>query len=436
MQTDWRKGRKIPLQVIVSGVKSNADTFYIVKPQTLGFNGTLNSSGILGSGIQAGINWGSRSRRGAMIIDQLNLTFTGGLSVSTSDTDPLNPYDEGFLPFNLICKDDCLALQNIRIDVSGVTNVGGPGGGGGGNGEGSTPTQPALRHGLGFTSCEDDSSTAKIANRIGLNGCIGGLAWSSGASGAYFASGGGGTGFPFSVGGLAGGPAQQAATCDSPGPTNSGGSSGSDNPCSGGGGGGFATPGTGSSFCSINYGYAVGDAEMIPFAGGSGGAGGKGNCHTATGSGGGGGGAIHISAKQITFGSSIVSAGSSGQNAVWYGGMPAGTNGCGDPDCMSAGGGGSGGSIYLSAKTQPSLMFGGIDVHGGDGGTGGSYNNDIGGKGGLGRVRFDGMTNNHSSITPGANIYIGPSTDTSNFVQRTFTLTGTGNGSNMQIYIR
>ncbi|MDP4198163.1 MAG: T9SS type A sorting domain-containing protein [Bacteroidota bacterium] len=416
--TDWRLGIKIPICVIVGGSQSNTDTFYIVKPQSLG---VLSTAGLLGSGGA----YGFRSRRGAMIVDSMILTGSGMYGVSTSDCDPTMPGIQGYLPFTLISLGPVRTIPSAQLDASANGVDAGPGGGGGGNG-----LTCGTRGGNGFTGGGGDADwqsgcgdrpagigTGPLQNS--LNFAPGGV--SSGAN----EGGGGGTGHAFGTGGAAGGAGDYGG-----GFPGYGGGSGGPECCvppvqGGGGGGGFATAGSSGGFWQgfPSGGYVNGNLELVPMAGGSGGGGGNDNGgEVGAGNGGGGGGCLAINARSIAI-SGLIAKGAIGSD---------------DTSSFSdgAGGGGSGGAIILGSKI--SLSAPSEDVHGGSGGQGvPQHSGQDGGNGGAGRVRLDGLVVSSITVSPNdATRYAGPSTDTSHEVNRTFTITGTGNGKDIQLYLK
>jgi hypothetical protein len=431
VQTDWKQARKIPLKVIVNGVYSNTDTFFIVKSQSLGSNGILNLPGILGQGIQNGLDYGFRSKRGAMIVDSINLKGNGIYSISMTDCDPYSKGNQGYLPFVLISKGNLSMANGASLTADGKKGVdsghGGPGGGGGGNGLTCGTTG-----GNGFTGgggnndwqtgCGDrPSGIATGFSQNAINGTLGGQSSTSNEGG------GGGTGHPFGIGGGSGGAANWNG-----GAPGFGGASGGPNCCEpaqqgGGGGGAFATSGKDGGIWQgfVSGGQSVGNIQLIPVAGGSGGGGGNVNAATTgpnivgAGNGGGGGGSISLYSRNANI-SLITSKGGRGETSA--------NNG--------AGGGGSGGSILVGAKELFVIQT--LDVDGGVGGFGFPTNaGQNGGGGGAGRIRIDGIQNQNASINPvEATIYNGPSTDNSDSVFRTFTLTGSGNGNDIRIYLR
>jgi hypothetical protein len=87
---------RVPLQVVLNNITfSNADTFYIVQPQpAIVASGAVN----LGGGGLGGI----RSRRGAMIVDNLLFNNGANVTVSKTDCDPGTAGNQGFLPLNVI----------------------------------------------------------------------------------------------------------------------------------------------------------------------------------------------------------------------------------------------------------------------------------------------------------------------------------------------
>ncbi len=417
---NWQNGIKIPIQVLLNGVASNIDTFYIVKPQPLG---TLGVPGLIGSGGAYGI----RSRRGAMIVDSLVLTGTGTYGVSTTDCDPKTPGNQGYLPLVIISNGPVRMDPGSKLDVSAAGANAGPGGGGGGNG-----LTCGMIAGNGFTGgggnanwysgCGDiPAGTGTGQNQNGLNGVLGGV------SSTQNEGGGGGTGHPFGIGGGAGGDTVYSGG----GPPGYGGGSGGPEfgtpPRQGGGGGaGYVYNGSNGGVWANVFpgGKPYGNAAITPLAGGSGGGGGNvNNDLSGAGSGGGGGGAAAIYAQLTgTFGP-LIAIGGNGDSSA--------NNG--------AGGGGSGGAIVCGSKLGASLST--VDVDGGLGG--GGYpvgQGQDGGNSGSGRLRIDALQLIPPIIKPtgvvGASEYIGPSTDTQSFVGRTFTLAGTGNDQDIRIYVR
>ncbi len=418
--SNWQNGIKIPIQVLFDGDLSNTDNFYIVKPQDLDPASTFTSPGIIGSG---GV-WGTRSRRGAMIVDSLILAASGMYHFSSDDCDPLVAGNQGYLPFTIISKGKVSIASSTVLDVSGVNINGGPGGGGGGDG-----LVCDSKAGDGFTggggnahwynSCPEapppGEGTGQKEN--GLNGVLGG------ESSSQNEGGGGGTGHPFGVGGNSG----YFVSGNSRPPASFGGGQGGPNCCDpqegGGGGGGFAIRGFDGGVIAIHTsaGNPVGNSELVPIAGGSGGGGGNVNSGdfsgTGAGSAGGGGGAIILYGKTAKLSGRIQAIGADGQTS-------SSSNG--------AGGGGSGGAIICGAKL--SLVVTKTDVSGGVGGIGQPLNaGQDGGGGSPGRVRFDGPITGVPSVTVRATKFTGPSTDASDTVTQTFTLTGSGNGNDIQI---
>ena len=196
--------------------------------------------------------------------------------------------------------------------------------------------------------------------------------------------GGGGSGNPFGAGGRS---AVDGTTGGAAGYGGAGGSATGNSTLAGGGGGGFATAGTAGGSGQTNGGrggFANGLPSLLPLMGGSGGGGGDGwitggggpyQGLYGGGGGGGGGGALSL----------VVSGTLSGSGTIDASGGRGGNGGTGNA-AAAAGGGGSGGSVALAART---LSFTGtVLVRGGQGGT--QPNNNNGGHGGEGRVRFDG----------------------------------------------
>ncbi len=430
--TDWRSGIVIPIKVIYKNLVSNTVNFYIVKPQTLGNNGVLNTPGLLGSGGAYGI----RSSRGAMIVDSLFLNGQGTYEFSTADCDLTTDGNQGYLQSILISKGPIKMATQARLSVDAHTTNGGPGGGGGGGG--FDEIDPAIYNvagGDGFTAGEGGLHAVGGVGTGGdaagganggpaLNGIPGGTesANKSGGEGT-----GGGTGLAFgesgfggfsSTGGHGGGSGAPQDTINYVG--------------FGGGGGGFGTAGTSTK---AGAGQINGNKELVPMMGGSGGAGGNPFLsHPGTGGGAGGGLAVfshdNVVLQQLS---------ARGAN----GGSDSAGNIPGSPGNSGSGGGGSGGGIFIGAKAT--IQVASIDLSGGNGGKtlhpfgGDSAEADWqnGGNGGNGRYRLDGplLQPFPSIIAQGSN-YNGISTGKFDTVNRTFTLTGGGNGNAVEIYVR
>ncbi len=432
---------RIPIHVVFNGQVSNVDTFYIVKPQSLPH---LTSKGLLGSGG----NYGLRSRRGAMIVSNLIAdNVFDSLGISTLDCDPTTSGNQGFLPLCLLSK-GLIDLQKVKyFDNGGHFRDGGAGGGGGGGcyNDGITEGE-VLPGGRGFTGGQGGTIVGGDGSgRVGtddthggssLNGVAGGrdklgaelhnTTHSEGGQGT-----GGGTGFAFGTSGE-GSFTEKCVIDNTVG--GFGGGSGADECCCyeyqtktsfGGGGAGFATPGTSTT---SGGGFAYGNAELVPLTGGSGGAGGN-PWYGQAGTGGGGGGAIALYARDGISMSQINQNGSPGVDQIVQ-----------DYAIFSgAGGGGSGGGVALATKAKISITA--ISEVGGRGGVARIHNTAVtakvqdGGNGGAGRVRTDGESSNLTSVNSDATTYSGPTTDTSLYVQRTFTITGTGNGAPIHLYV-
>ena len=417
--SDWQNGIRIPIQVLFDGDLSNADTFYIVNPQSLSKSIVLTSPGTFGSGG----NWGTRSRRGAMIVDSLILAATGTYNFSTTDCDPFIPGNQGYLPFILISKGRISVASSSILDASAVGIDGGPGGGGDGlvcdthGGDGFTG---GGGNGHWYNSCaEGPPAGAGTGNGVnGLNGVIGG------ESSSQNEGGGGGTGHPFGAGGDAG--YFPSGTANPPG--SFGGGRGGPQCCSpmegGGGGGGFALKGFDGGVLPphTSGGNLNGNMELVPFSGGSGGGGGNVNSGDISGIGAGsaGGGALILYGLATSIKGAIRSIGGDGISSY---------------NDNGAGGGGSGGAVICGGK----ILFGltKIDVTGGVGGIGQPLHvGQDGGSGTSGRTRLDGPISGTVSVTSRATKYSGPSTDASDTVAKTFTLTGSGNGNDIRILAR
>ena len=392
---------RIPLVVEVNGVMSNKQIFYIVKSRPY-FDGSANPGALIfGEGAL-----GLRSPRGAMIFDSLKLgNFT--YNVSRTDCDPNTDGEQGFLPFTLLVRGKLKGEANTVISSNASGNHGGPGGGGGGGryydafllgggnigddgGNGFVGGGAGGRNRnamLGVSDAHKSQGKGTGLNGISLNNIP------FPANQAY-ESAAGGTGHPF---GLSGTSCSDGNNCNPPG----GYGAGSGRPQnSQGGSAGYAVAGQGSS-----AGQPVGNEMNIPVAGGSGGASGNPNFPDAySGNGGGGGGAMTIFGYEIS-NLHFLSKGANGGN-------PAG--GIGN---VSFGGSGSGGAVNILSKG----LISNVDVNV----SGGITNSQLGS---AGRIRFDGFTPIGNPIVFGptdASTYKGLSTDTSQFVKRTFPFSGT-----------
>ncbi len=403
--TDWQSVDSafiVPIRVVVDGIRSNREFFYILRPQSAIIAG---GGGTLGTGAL-----GRRSRRGAMIVDSLVLG-AGTFAVNSDDLDPVTPGNQGMLPFVLISRGRVTGLPGTTLSVSATGKDGGPGGGGGGGnfcdaggsgsdgGKGFTGGGRGGRNGSSFASNEfrnPGSGSGPMSGATGgsLNGVAGGTA-------PWYEAAGGGTGHPF---GTSGEGCNDGSNCA---PTGGfGGGSGAQQTL-GGGGGGNATLGQPSIINGVSAGQIVGNRQLVPLAGGSGGAGGNPQgAFVCSGDGGGGGGAIRISAPEI-LNLAIAASGGEGQDR---------SNG--------PGGSGSGGAI--SVETKMLFTTGQVNASGGTGGL----------DGGAGRLRIDGPRTTITLAPSTASTFRGPSTDTSNLVARTFTLTGSGSGDDIILFLK
>ncbi|MCX6154887.1 MAG: hypothetical protein NT007_12085 [Candidatus Kapabacteria bacterium] len=405
---DWKKLTpefKIPFKVKVGPLYTNIDTFYIVQPFHLG-NNIAGAGGVLGSGA----NFGIRSRRGAMIVDSMNLG-PFNYTVSTSDCDPYTNGNQGFLPFVLISVADVQgAGVNSKIIVDGTGKHGGTGGGGAGahfcdnmNGSGNEGGNGFSGGGKGGNNkfptgsstsiCGIGSGTGPVtdpdAAGYSLNKVKGGF-----YPGAY-ESAGGGTGHPF---GSSGSGCGDGNNCDPAGAYGGGSGYRQDKP---GGAAGNATAGLGQS---LTGGKVHGNIMVVPIYGGSGGAGGNPQrpFSGCSGAGGGGGGAVSVY----------------GRNIINFAAQAAGANG--ENTGTDNGGSGSGGFTGIQSK----LGVDQITLSAPGGVTAGVY-------GGDGRIRWD--TPKFGKIyTSGKSesYFRGPTTDTSSIVKYNCLLSGSFNSLN------
>jgi hypothetical protein len=406
--TDWNSLTNqfcIPLSVTVAGSTVLTDTFYIVQPLA-----AINSVGaiMLGTG---GVN-GVRSPRGAMLVS--GATFGGNVGVSTSDCDPSTPGNQGYLPFTLLSTGPVSFGSSSTLSVDANGKDGGPGGGGGGCGDGPTGEVG----GSGFTGGGPGETHSRPATGGNGSGATG-----DGAQGGK------------ALNGMPGTPAD-VMLCTSAGGTgnpfvaNTGGIGNSSLHNGDGPGGGFATAGQTGRAAVVPPGFdflggvANGNPMLVPLMGGSGGGGGNEFCNFAPSgpgvTGGGAGGGIAVFSMQRATMHYVVSRGDIGV-----------TSGSGCCFHGSYGGCGSGGGVLIGAKLASAfgteVVTGGVSPH--------VHANN--GSGGNGRVRVDGPQTTAPVIIPGtASLYRGPSTDTSSYVPSTFTLTGTGNGNAVNIYVK
>lgn len=404
----------VPLRIRVNGVVSNVDTFFVVRPQSIGLNGVLVGGGVLGSGGAYGV----RSRRGVLVVDSLDLR-SGLYSVDTTDCDITTPGNQGYLPVTILSRGavriDSTAILSVsgRTDsLLGVYGMAGPGGGGGGTGG-------EFKGGSGYTGGAGPSRQESVwlmGTSVGSGGTRSGLWYGggsmSGASGGgtfVDAPGGGGTGHPFGASGLAGRTSIITPTVMNPG-SYGGGTAGTKSfrvgdMTSGGGGGGHGTQGGNSGeFREANGGLPVGARQLVPLSGGSGGGGG-GFASGGYANGGGGGGALALYAfGPVSIDGTILADGAPGVTASLA-------------SNASGGGGGAGGGVILGA--QGGITFGSngrLQALGGRGGAANQGGARPGGDGGAGRIRLDGKwigTPGQALPRPG---YIGPATVMSSVV--------------------
>jgi hypothetical protein len=177
---------------------------------------------------------------------------------------------------------------------------------------------------------------------------------------------------------------------------------------SSGGGASYATVGAnGTTACTGRGATTIyGDAALTKLYFGSGaGSGGDDNTlsdNPAGGLGGGGGGILVLKAGSITVTGSVSSRGAAGQGDATQGCFGSSTTTCWD--YSGAGGGGSGGSLYLSGTTV-SVGTSLVTTTGGAAGLGGSTN---GGAGGVGRIAIRYTTSVTGTTSPAADVAIGP----------------------------
>lgn len=400
----------VPIRLRVNSARSNVDTFFIVTPQTLPNNAT--GPAVLGSGGA----WGRRSKRGAMIVEALNLG-SGSFTVDRSDTDPGTPGNQGLLPAVIISRTVATIGPGARFHVDANGKDGGPGGGGGGGYGNRTafPPVPGERDtplGSGFTGGRSDVPIVPAnASSFGTGTGTGSASLNGVTANSQFTTTfptfarlyGAGPGHPFDRDGRSGGAAAAA---------------------SGAGvgifgtyysGGGNATKGSGAPPAqdAVN-GQIIGNRQIVPLHGGGGGA--SGGANDSVGAGGGGGLALFSQGRTTV--TTVAAAGADGADGCHNCGL-----GSGD-----AAAGGAGGSIIVGGKSEVVVTT--VDVRGGvAGGRGPSAPaGSSSGDGGTGRYRFDGrLPNGAPGVTPGASVWTGPTIDTLTLIETPlFQLTGTG----------
>lgn len=418
---DWQQLQpqyRIPIKVITSAGASNTDTFYIVKPWTLG-NVAAISERVLGES-----TLGKRSRRGAMIVDSLLLIGGQSYSVSLRDCDALAPGNQAYLPYVLLSPSVIrgIGTADIRADANGLE--GGPGGGGGGGayhnfnlstkgtdgGNGYTGGGPGGYNNNGVPLTSNDRQKPgvgsgeeiprNISNTRGsasLNGLRGGEATTA------FENAGGGTGHPF---GQSGQGCDSRTLCTTFGQYGAG--SGAREGRRGGAGGyGEA----GSSEAGFDHGGKIhGNTSIVPLAGGSGGAGGNPDVTNRASGGGGGGGAISIHANLTADLTVYAKGGSSSREDI-------------------LGGCGSGGGIIVGTRLDNSAI-GAVagQIPGGSDPNPSPNNRHL--QGGKGRARYD------ARVPLDIPIVHGLLTDTMTNSLRQSSYRGYANGQELQIYIK
>ncbi len=407
LQTEFR----IPIRVVTAAGLSNVDTFYVVQPWPMG-DLRSETDRVLGAG-----RLGVRSRRGAMIVDSMQMGGLPAYTVSTDDCDPQTPGNQGYLPFVLLSQGHIYGQIGTVIDVGARGANGGPGGGGGGGGYANNlaPTNPAggFQGGHGYTGGGPggDNNTPvgpRSRERPGMgsgsvptSGTDGGISLNGtpgGTSGSAHENAGGGTGHPF---GRSGAGCDNNNTCVPDG--GHGGGSGF-REGQRGGGGGYGDDGGGTTFTGGNTaGKRHGNAAIVPLAGGSGGASGNPSGLTAkSSSGGGGGGAISIHGLHLEEFTIRANGATTSRQDV-------------------NGGGGSGGAVILGSRIDVQRF---VSPQTNPGEDQGHFN-----PGGAGRRRVDGRVTIDG-------VYGGAGLDTVKNTLRRLIVRGYGNGNDAVIWLR
>lgn len=425
----------VPIELDISGQLFPLDTFFIVAPQRFG---TKSGGGVIGGAPVYGTGLGKRSKRGAMIVDDMVLNG-GNYTIDVSDTDPAVAGNQGYLPFILISKGGVVIRSGATISASAPRGInsknGGPGGGGGGGygtdrppafpipvnipGENDTPlgngftggksTVPVVPSPGGFGE-GSGSSAASLNGLAAIN-----TFKTTDLTARLYAAG---PGHPFDVDGRSGGAAVSMANA----PPNIIGTYY--------GGGGNASKGSGLPLAQDDYnGQVVGNVELVPLHGGAGGASGGFNDSV----GGGGGGAIALYASTDAIVSYAEARGGDGKNGCDNCGF-----GSGD-----ASAGGAGGGVVIGARGRLSIAQ--VDVEGGSPGitAASAVPGSTSGHGGGGRFRGDGRLEGGLSLIPDLSQYSGPTLDTLTYISsRNHTLRGTGRyqprdgGDSIIVFIR
>lgn len=430
----------VPVRIRITdenrNVTSNVDTLFIVQP--VPNPGRLNNGGAIGS---AALGLGRRSKRGVLVVDSLILG-KGIFTIDTTDTDPVTPGNQGFLPVTILSRGRILIDTAATLTVSAthdsarmIYGNGGPGGGGGGTGgfyaggSGFTGGGPIVNTtSAGVTSGSGSVRSSRWGGGGTLNGTPGGTSYPG-------SPGGGGTGHPFGASGSFGRVAEHVPVRPNSG--GYGGGSGGVNPIGpnpnpfGGGGGGHALRGEDGkprpSDDLNNGGEVVGTHVLVPLAGGSGGGGGGfSSASSAFSNGGGGGGALALFAYDtLELNGSITADGAEGINPFR---LPS----------SSGGGGGAGGGILVGA--QGMIKVGSTAKLSAKGAAGGQGSNGTNGGTGLGgRIRHDGKLSSPFIISSPAPAFQGPATRTnaSLVAGEGAKITGFGAAnSQMMVYIR
>lgn len=399
---------RIPLVVEANGQISAADTFYIVRPSSVG-DKRSSPERTIGEG-----SLGRRSKRGAMIIDSL-LMAGADYQVSTIDCDPLTPGNQGYLPFVLLSPGRIIGQNGCTIRASANGSNGGPGGGGGGGAvfNAAVAGSSGTDGGAGYTGGGPGGENAAIGSNSrrkpgvgsGAELPVGGTRGSASLNGqpggdltSAYENAGGGTGHPFGESGVG---CDNKDAC-SPAGGYGGGSGGREGQA--GSGGGHAEAGTSSPGLS-NGGKIVGNTMIVPLAGGSGGAGGNPSGIAGKGSaGGGGGGAVSIHAKLL------------GNFDVFANGATASLQDI-------PGGGGSGGAVIMGSRLD-NVMVGSSAAQAS------AIDRPPHLRGGRGRTRYDFWLSTTSTSE------VGILSDTLTVSLRDVSIIGNGSGQDILVFVK
>lgn len=398
----------IPLRIQVSSRLLAIDTFWIVSPTPFG---AKTGGGVIGSGGA----WGTRSRRGAMIVDSMVLS-SGAYTFATTDTDPFSQGNQGLFPTVVMSRGRIVVNAGATLSAAANGKHAGPGGGGGGGFGPSMPGFPFVQgeadapQGNGFAGGRSSIPTYQSPGPFGAGTGVNAASMNNVAAPAAAGSTrflAGAPGHPMDRDGRQGGGLTLTGPMSSAYIYNLY-----------AGGGGNVTAGTGlpGAAPAASSGQPIGNQMIVPLHGGAGGA--SGGSYDSTGGGGGGGVALYSYARVVI--TTVDASGGNGRNGANPVGKPLSTTG-------DASGGGSGGCILVGGPLGVQISTALVD-----GGSSGAKHPtatqpSIAGSGSVGRLRHDGRVTGNIAVTTGATHYTGPTMDTLTYADSvTWTVRGTG----------